>query len=57
MERRQTLWAATALLTVIGLLPLLMMVVNSFVVGGGFSLKAYQAPLGVAQRAADLDGQ
>ena len=43
MERRQTLWAATALLTVIGLLPLLMMVANSFVVGGGLSLKAYQA--------------
>ena len=43
MEKRPTLWAAVAWLAVIGLLPLLMMVVNSFVVGGGFSLKAYQA--------------
>jgi iron(III) transport system permease protein len=32
-----------ALLAVIGLLPLVMMVVNSFAVGGGFSLRAYQA--------------
>ena len=43
MEKRPTLWAAVACLAVIGLLPLLIMVVNSFVVGGGFSLKAYQA--------------
>jgi iron(III) transport system permease protein len=43
LEKRATLWAAVACLAVIGLLPLLIMVVNSFVVGGGFSLKAYQA--------------
>lgn len=43
MEKRLTLAAAAALLAVIGLLPLLTMVINSFFVDGLFSLKAYQA--------------
>jgi len=43
LEKRLTLAAAAALLALIGLLPLLTMVTNSFFVDGLFSLKAYQA--------------
>jgi iron(III) transport system permease protein len=43
LEKRLTLAAAAASLAVIGLLPLLTMVTNSFFVDGIFSLKAYQA--------------
>jgi iron(III) transport system permease protein len=45
LQRRLTLIAAAVLLVVIGLLPVLMMVANSFVVDGVLSLKAYQALL------------
>jgi iron(III) transport system permease protein len=45
LEKRLTLEAAAALLAVIGLLPLLTMVTNSFFVDGVFSLKAYQVLL------------
>ncbi|MGO4684541.1 ABC transporter permease [Hyphomicrobium sp. 2TAF46] len=43
MDKRITLATAAALLAVIGLLPLLTMLINSVVVDGAFSLKAYQA--------------
>jgi len=43
LEKRLTLMAAAALLAVIGLLPLVTMLAKSFLVGGTFSLKAYQA--------------
>jgi iron(III) transport system permease protein len=45
LQKRLTLIAAAVLLAVIGLLPVLMMVANSFFVDGVFSLKAYQALL------------
>jgi iron(III) transport system permease protein len=45
LQRRLTLVAAAVLLVVIGLLPVLMMVANSFVVDGVFSVAAYRALL------------
>ena len=45
MQKRLTLIAAAVLLVVIGLLPVLMMVANSFVVDGVFSVAAYRALL------------
>jgi iron(III) transport system permease protein len=45
LQKRLTLVAAAVLLVVIGLLPVLMMVANSFVVDGVFSLEAYRALL------------
>ena len=45
MQKRLTLVAAAILLALIGLLPVLMMVANSFFVDGVFSLKAYRALL------------
>jgi iron(III) transport system permease protein len=45
LQKRLTLVAATILLAMFGLLPVLTMVANSFFVDGVFSLKAYQALL------------
>jgi len=45
MQRRLTLFAAAALLGVIGLAPVLGMVARSFLFEGAFSLRAYQALL------------
>ena len=43
MEKRLTLAVAAALFAGIGLLPVLAMVVTTFVADGGFSLEAYHA--------------
>ncbi|WOJ91205.1 iron ABC transporter permease [Methylocapsa polymorpha] len=45
MQKRLTLTAAAILLAVIGLLPLIVMVADTFFVNGGFSAKAYDALL------------
>jgi iron(III) transport system permease protein len=57
LEKRLTLATAAVLLGVIGLLPVLAMVANSFYMDGGFSLKAYQALLASGQQQALLMGR
>ena len=56
MEKRLTLSIAAVLLAAIGLVPVLAMVANTFYVGGGFSLKAYQALLASGKQQMPLMG-
>lgn len=52
MQKRLTLTAAAILLVIIGLLPVLVMVANTFFVNGGFSAKAYEALLTTSKQQA-----
>jgi iron(III) transport system permease protein len=57
MEKRLTLGAGALALAVIGLLPVLAMVVNTFYVAGEFSLTAYQTLLASSKQLTLLMGR
>ena len=52
MQKRLTLTAAAILLVIIGLLPVVVMVADTFFVNGGFSAKAYEALLTTSKQQA-----
>src|SRR5262249_7425793 len=56
MEKRLTLTAAALTLAMIGLLPVLAMIANTFYGQGGFSLAAYDALLGSSKELVPLIG-
>ena len=57
MEKRVTLAAGALALTVIGLMPVLMIVASTFYVAGEFSLTTYQALLASSKQLAPLMGR
>ena len=52
MQKRLTLTAAAILLAVIGLLPMAVMVADTFFINGGFSAKAYETLLTTSKQQA-----